>query len=121
MTPPDNGQQQPRRKISRKVFILVGIFLAWLVFDLSGFGGNIRFYAKWIECGQKPVITNPEPDFGGGSVQDYGPAPTFQLIRMAHYQYCTPLEAERAGYSASPSRYEFPHLNEAGEPNPRLR
>ena len=105
-----NGQQPKHRRSKKKVLIIICIVAAWLVFDLSGFGGNIRFYAKWIECGQKPVITNPESDFGGGSVQDYAAAPTFRLIRMKPYQYCTPLEAEQAGYSANPNYYESPHL-----------
>lgn len=53
---------------------------------------------------------NEDPDFGGGSIQDYAFAPTFSLIRLSPEYFCTPLEAEQAGYSASPHQYEFPHL-----------
>ncbi len=120
MTPPDNGQQQPRRKISRKVFIIVGIFLAWLVFDLSGFGDNIRFYRKWAECSMKPVSTKGSGFMNSGA-KHYYESPTIALMRASIDYYCTPLEAERAGYSASQDRYEYPYLEEAGEPNPRLR
>lgn len=109
--------KQNNKSVSKKVhrkrrllIILTVIFFIWLAFDASGFGGNIRFYNKWIECGGKPVVTNPEPDFGGGSIRDYGTAPTVSLIRFSPTYFCTPLQAEEAGYSASPQQYTFPHL-----------
>lgn len=91
--------------------VIVTAFIALLIlFDLSPFGGNIRFYSKWAECGQKPVVTNPTPDFGGGSVQDYAEAPTFDLSRMSSHYFCTAFEAEKRGYSADPNSYDFPVL-----------
>ena len=36
---------------------LVTLGIVWLITDLIGIGGNIRFYAKWIECGRKPVVS----------------------------------------------------------------
>jgi hypothetical protein len=97
-------------KKRRLLIIFVVVLLAWLAFDISGFGGNIRFYSKWIECGGKPVVTNPDPDFGGGSIQDYSTAPTFSLVRLSPIYFCTPLQAEEAGYSANSQQYTFPHL-----------
>ena len=106
----NNVKSRPLRLPLRwAIFIITAvIFLGWLAFDLSGFGGNIKFYNKWIECGQKPVETNP--DFMYRSVPYYGMGPTFSLIRLSPEYFCTPLEAEQAGYSASPHQYEFPHL-----------
>ena len=115
------SDRQPKPRIRKRLLIVFGVLLIWFIFDISGIGGNIRFYAKWIECGQKPVVANPEFRLGGGSVQYYAPAPNFKLIRLSLRQYCTPIEAEREGYSANPKRYEFPHLDAAGEQNPFLK
>lgn len=88
-------------------FSIIGLIL---LYDLVPLGGNIRFYSKWLECGQKPVGTNLEWNFGGGTPPNYGVPPTFSLMRLSPDYFCTPLEAEQAGFSASSSRYEFPNL-----------
>lgn len=88
------------------------VFVAMLVvFELSPFGGNVRFYAKWIECGQKPIASDVSMGFGA-KVKNYTTPSAFQPLRFGQPSYfCTPLEAEIAGYSANPSRYEFPNIN----------
>ena len=91
--------------------VAIGIFLALLlVFDLSPFGRNIRFYMKWADCGQRPYVANPTMRMEGDPIY-YGEAPTFALVRGSRDMFCTPLEAEQAGFSANPDYYEFPHLN----------
>ena len=100
-------------KTELKVALVVFLVL-WLIFDISGFGGNIRFYAKWIECGDKPYIANPTWRMAGAPMY-YGKADTFSLIRGSRDMFCTPLEAEQAGYSANPNVYDFPHIKKARE------
>lgn len=113
------------KHISKKAIILAvfSIVILWLVFDISGIGGNIRFYSKWIECGQKPVVAGITfgsfgPSYGP---QYYKTPPNFSLVRLSPEQFCTPIEAERAGFSANKNSWDFPHLNAAGEKNPYLR
>ncbi len=89
---------------------LVGLFL---LFDLSGLGGNIRFYSKWIECGQKPVGIDLQGTVEG-DVGYYGEPPTFKLIRLSPTYFCTAFDAEKHGYSAKRESYEFPVLEKAG-------
>lgn len=76
-------------------------------------GGNISTYAKWIECGQRPV--REALSFAGG-VRHYEDIPIFQITRFmttSENMYCTPLDAENAGLSASNLQYQFPHLDAA--------
>ncbi|NCU38715.1 hypothetical protein EOL96_06735 [Candidatus Saccharibacteria bacterium] len=94
----------------RDVIIIVVILLILVVFELSPWGGNLRFYGKWMSCGQKPVMTALT---FGGEVKYYTQSPSFKPIRSYQPTYfCTPLEAEKAGYSANPDYYDFPNLNE---------
>lgn len=97
------------------VSILVGLFL---IYDLSGIGGNIRFYTKWAVCGQKPVRQGL---MIAGSIPHYEGSPTFSLLRLAPPLFCSPVDAERAGYSAIDGSYEFPHLEALGEEWPSLK
>lgn len=101
-----------KRSTRRKIIIFTAIVLAALVvFDLSPFGGNVRFYATWISCGQKPVAAGGELSLGSKLLYYKEPI-AFQPIRFLQPEYfCTPLEAEQAGYSANPDSYEYPHLN----------
>ena len=95
------------QKSSKKTFIIVAVMvLALILIDFSPAGGNIRFYAKWIECGGRPVQTA-----SWKGIAWYEPAPVFALVRSKQW-FCTPLQAEQAGYSANSQAYEFPHLTE---------
>lgn len=88
------------------------LFMAVVLIDISPYGGqNLQLYAKWIECGHKP----------------YKAVVSFDRTRAAHYTdryplinlsfmnagktFCTPREAELAGYSASSDKYIYPNLN----------
>ena len=44
-----------------------------------------------------------------GALHYYNPQ-AVSLMRGSPDYFCTPIEAERAGYSANLDRYEFPHL-----------
>lgn len=87
--------------------VAVGVATFFLAVDLSGIGGNIEFYGKWIECGQKPVVTR----YGFKSPNYYQDTQTLAVVRLPHGAYfCSPLQAEAAGVSANEEDYVFPHL-----------
>lgn len=92
--------------------ILFSMICLLLIYDASGFGGNIRFYSKWAECNAKPLMSGSKYKSG---VPFYGVSPSLSLMRMSPTYFCTPHEAELAGYSANPNRYEFPNLNKEEE------
>lgn len=82
----------------RKILLIIGISLIGLLllYDLSPFGGNIRFYATWVACGQRPV--EGHEDFSGRE-KYYWESASFSPIRFGQPKYfCTPNEAEQAGY-----------------------
>ena len=81
-----------------KVLVAVGVLVAWFIFDISGFGGNIRFYSKWAECEAKPLVPRGS-GFMNSRGLTYSDAPDFSLMRLSPTYFCTPDEAEQAGYS----------------------
>jgi len=90
---------------------IVLIFVAVLfVLDLSPLGGNTVFYIKWVECGHRPLYTQKGPAFKSG-VPYYVEAPNFGLLRQFMPYFCTATQAEKAGYSANPDYFDFPHLS----------
>lgn len=95
-----------KKFIKRLLATILIVFFAWLVVDLSGVGGNVRFYTKWAECRQKPVVSG---SLWESKVSHYVSPPTFKLIRLSPEQFCTPREAELKGYSANPYSYTFEH------------
>ena len=104
-----NIQQHKGR---RALIISLVVLVALIAFDISPFGGNVRFYATWIGCGQKPVASDISLGFGA-KVLNYIEPSAIQVVRFGQPNYfCTPLEAEKAGYSANPNQYEFPHLQQ---------
>lgn len=102
--------QRSKSAKRRNIVIGVAVLLALLIlFDLSPFGGNVRFYTSWIACGQKPVATAGSGLMNTGASHYYSPSSLPGTHPTIEY-FCTPLEAEQAGYSASPHQYDFPHL-----------
>lgn len=101
------------KAINIRIAIVVAIPL--ILFDLTPFGGNLRFYAKWLECGNRPVQVA-----SWNGIAWYEQSPIFSVPRTQVW-YCTPIEAERAGYSASQNNWDFPNLVKAGEPSPFLK
>lgn len=94
-----------------KVTILLLIVMLGLVYDLVGLGGNVRFYTKWIQCGNRPIVADQSLGFGA-SVPNYANSPVLSLLRMSPEQFCSPRDAELAGYSASRQSHEYPHLTD---------
>ena len=99
-------------KHKRLIFgCLVVVVLILLDFAPLIGGGNIRTYTKWAECGQRPV--REALSFAGG-VRHYEEVPIFQLtgfMTIGDNMYCTALDAEKAGLSASNLQYQYPHLD----------
>lgn len=97
---------------SAKRWVVAGVLVLGILlsYDFSPLGGNIRFYSNWAQCGQKPVATLGSGYMNAGA-RHYIEAPNFSLHRPSIEYFCTPLEAEKAGYSATDDRYYFPQLN----------
>lgn len=92
----------------QRVLIYLAVFsFIWLLFDVF-YGGNIPFYAKWLECGQRPLEARGAGYLNDGAAH-YEPGKNGLPIR-SDTLFCTPLEAERAGYSANKNTYDFPNL-----------
>lgn len=99
----NNNYRKKSKSGLRAIIIILSIFILVLLFDLSPLGGNIQFYARWIECGQKPVRLTSAP--GAGLVW-YESPPSFEPVRFGYYTYfCTAQEATAAGYASSENGY----------------
>lgn len=99
-------------KSKKKVIIvptIVGIVGLLIVNDLYGFGGQIKFYSKWAECGQKPVRAQGS-GLWNATKSYYSESPDFSMFRPVLEYYCTPRDAELAGFSSNDQTYDFPHL-----------
>lgn len=98
----------------KRIFFTIVIVGLLLLVDIYGPGGQVRFYAKWVECGRRPVEARGSGFMNVGAAH-YVNSSAVSLVHVSSEYYCTPLEAERAGLSAKPDRYEYPHLEAAGE------
>ncbi len=87
-----------------------GALVVLLLLDLSPLGGNIFFYAKWAQCGSRPVATRLGAGLASAGVPNYGDAPDLGFLRSLTPYFCSAKEAEQAGYSADSKNYDFPHL-----------
>ena len=98
---------------NKKLYLIIPLVILLLILVLfeMKYGDHISFYRKWNECGRKPIATMG-PGFFHHEVRHYYEPPAFSWIAPNNYEdyYCTPLEAEKARYSANPNSYEFPHL-----------
>ncbi|MFZ1801379.1 MAG: hypothetical protein WAW62_03400 [Candidatus Saccharimonas aalborgensis] len=101
--------EKKTKKITKPQNILITVLAALVVliaYDLSPYGGVMALAKKYIECGRRPVESGVV--FGGG-VKYYIDAWSEPGLGY-HTYFCTPLEAEKAGYSANKTEYVFPHL-----------
>lgn len=105
----DKTKQSARKK--RIAVVVVIVLIGSIIFELSPFGGNARFYAAWISCGQKPVATAGSGLMNSGAMHYYNPTSLPGSHPTIEY-FCTPIEAEMAGYSANPDRYVFPNIKQ---------
>lgn len=110
-----NKAKQPRfSRAEKNYFIVVGMLLLIVgVYDLC-VADNTRFYTNWVRCGERPVGARSRGLFGVGAPH-YINQPLLSGFRDVTDYYCTPLEAERAGYSANPEVFDYPHLKAIGE------
>ena len=109
-----NKERNRFTKKQKTGLIIAGVLLALaLTYDFY-VADNIRFYANWVRCGQRPVGTAGKGFLGSG-VPHYIDQPLISGFRDVIDYKCSPLEAERAGYSADPDKYRFPHKWELGE------
>ena len=98
---------KPKTKQSiRSVLIVLAVLVA---VDLTPLGGNLRMYAKWMQCGTRPMQSGVT---FAGQVQNYKQAEVLTGLRGHSKYFCTPREAELAGYSITPDMHKFPHLSE---------
>lgn len=93
------------------------VLVAIIFIDMATpFGGNIRFYSEWMRCGSRPLQEHGLP---GGGVVFYVKSPIIGIFRGDTTKYyCTPLQAEQDGLSASQDQYEFPHREQYERDNP---
>lgn len=104
-----NKMKQYTKKTRRLILSLAIILPLLLLWEIK-VSRNVEFYISWAICGEKPVATH----HGYKSHSYYEESSSRpQLIRTD--MYCTPLEAERAGYSASKSSYDRPNLRAESE------
>ena len=79
-----------------------------LVRDVTNIGSSYtHFYAKWIECKQKPVVSGV---LHKGMVQHYIEVSIFYRVKPGQKMFCTPRDAELAGYSSNESYYELNNI-----------
>lgn len=99
-----NKMKQYTKKTRRLILSLAIVLPLLLLWEIN-ISRNVEFYFNWVICGQKPVAigyTYKGPYY-------YKESSSWpQLIRTD--MYCTPLEAERAGYSANKNSYDFPNI-----------
>ena len=100
---------------NRRMSLIVVVILVMLIglYDVT-IGNNTRFYAKWIECGSKPFEAKGSGYLNAGAKYYYEPS-SFPGIHASIDYFCTPLEAEKAGYSATPDSYNFPNLKKTNQ------
>ena len=103
-----------KSKLKKTVITVLVLVIVVLLLDQTLLGGNTKYYTKWASCGSQPVQIQSLP--GISWYEETDPSPS--ILRNTSL-YCTPIEAERAGYSASRNELSFPNLEKAGEPMPR--
>lgn len=105
-----NNQAKPRKKLNVALIVVCGLVLL-VLFDMFTpvWGGQVKFYAKWVECGHTPIqgIHNFKKP------QSYETAKLVDPFRENRTEYfCTEKQAELAGYSNNSNSYDFPHLTQ---------
>lgn len=100
-------------KHKKKICLGFGILLfIILLVDASPFGANnVQLYTKWVQCGRRPYVGQ---SFYVTTKVDYytvsGPFIGSKSLLNSIEFFCTPHEAELAGYSANLNKPDFPHL-----------
>ncbi len=102
-----------RKIVISTLIVVVLVFLSVSLFYLSPLSGYTQFYSKVHECARWPVVVG---GFGHSIYETvvpyyYTPPRGMTLTRAYIGIYCTPLEAEQHGFSASSKKYETPELD----------
>lgn len=118
MTKAKKRQPKLSKKQVKWLIIAGALTTIVMVYDFY-MADNLRFYANWVKCGQRPVGLRSPGLFNVGA-RHYIDQPLISGFRDAIDYECTPLEAERAGYSANPEVYDYPHLRAIGEYGKKL-
>ncbi len=91
------------------IMITVCVIVALTLIDIVTpvWGGQVRFYAKWSDCGRLPIQgdqTYKGPKF-------YKKAAVFDAFRDNRIEYfCSPKEAEMQWYSSDQNSASYPNL-----------
>ncbi len=100
----------PAQKRIKIAVITATIAIALILIDIFTpfWGGQIRFYAKWITCEHVPFKGVKE----SYPVDSYIRTPIVDLFRNNRTDYfCTAKEAELAGLSNNSYSYDYPNLS----------
>ena len=109
---PKKGNSRIKRLAYKyeKPLIVVIILVFIVLFDLFTpiAGGQIRYYAKWVSCGQIPEMV--DSDFGN-AIRYHKETSIISIVRTnADRYYCSAKEAELNGISADPKYFRYPLL-----------
>ncbi len=114
-----------RNKVLATVF--ASILLIMLILDFVPvlgqrvFISTVHMYYKWIECGRKPVVTFSKYKGVLYYEETKSLIHSFPTLSGNSDIFCTPKEAELAGYSADENGYDFPNLSLEESRRVRLR
>ncbi len=107
--------KKDRQASLRRIYWILGVLVSIIALALIDAhtplgGGQVKYYAKWIDCGRQPLRMS---GLIGGNIEYYEKTPAFSLFRDNHIEYyCTPKEAEKAGNSVSPNYRAYPNLTQ---------
>lgn len=92
------GDRQIEKGIAKHIIAIVLLTLLGVaVLVDTVIGGNIRFYAKWIECGQKPIQLDEGIAYKRS--KQYMISPAAVDVNRGNQSYvCTEDEARERGY-----------------------
>lgn len=99
-----------KRAVKRCYVFILCVVISILLFDIFTpvAGGQIKNYASWLNCGGRPYQSGSAIN---SYVNYYELSPVFTVFRDNRVVYfCTPREAELAGYSASMKFHNYPHM-----------
>ena len=98
----------------RKAIIIAYILGAIILIDLTPLGGNIPMYVKAMQCGHLPLQSD---NAFRARAPHYTRTSAIGILRGSPPYFCTPEEAERAGFSATEGVRTYPHLPEEEQRN----
>lgn len=105
---PKKDTKQPS-KVKDRIISITFIVVAFILFDLTPFGGTLRYYGEWIACGSQPLMVQGSGALNGDFPHYYKPS-AFVVFPGARTYFCTAFDAEKHGYSAETHTYSFPVL-----------